>query len=77
VIDLRNYNGEVKLPGYTYITGGRPYGLYTTLGTDESNTITLNIFTKTGVESLPGGSIYGDGATKAAYNKNGKFTMTI
>ena len=26
LIDLRNYNGEFKLPGNTYITGGRPYG---------------------------------------------------
>ena len=24
LIDLRNYNGEFKLPGNTYITGGRP-----------------------------------------------------
>ena len=53
------------MPGNTYITGGRPYGQNTTLGTDESNTITLNIFTKTGVESLNGASIYGDGGTNA------------
>ena len=77
LIDLRNYNGEFKLPGNTYITGGRPYGQNTTLGTDESNTITLNIFTKTGVESLNGASIYGDGGTNAAYTKNGKITMNI
>lgn len=77
LIDLRNYNGEFKLPGNTYITGGRPYGQNTTIGTDESNTITLNIFTKTGVESLNGASIYGDGGTNAAYTKNGKITMNI
>lgn len=65
------------MPGNTYITGGRPYGQNTTLGTDESNTITLNIFTKTGVESLNGASIYGDGGTNAAYTKNGKITMNI
>ncbi|MEM5198777.1 hypothetical protein AACB42_14170, partial [Enterococcus faecium] len=39
--------------------------------------ITLNIFTKTGVESLNGASIYGDGGTNAAYTKNGKITMNI
>ena len=64
------------MPGNTYITGGQYYGQNTTLGTDESNTITLNIFTKTGVESL-NGSIYGDGGTNAAYTKNGKITMNI
>ncbi|MGH2227133.1 hypothetical protein, partial [Enterococcus faecalis] len=61
----------------TYITGGGPYGQNTTLGTDEANTITVNILTKTGVESLNGASSYGDGGTNAAYTKNGKVTMNI
>ncbi|MGH2322935.1 hypothetical protein, partial [Enterococcus faecalis] len=39
LIDVRNYNGEFKLPGNTYITGCLPYVQNTTLGTDESNTI--------------------------------------
>ncbi|MBO1300250.1 MULTISPECIES: hypothetical protein [unclassified Enterococcus] len=77
LIDLRNYDGEFKLPGNTYITGGRPYGQNTTLGTNTDNTITLNIFTKPGVDSLNGASIYGDGGTNATYTKNGSIKMNI
>lgn len=77
LIDLRNYTGDFKLPGNTYITGGRPYGQNTNLGTDIVNTITLNIFTKVGTDSLNGASIYGDGGTNAANTKNGKILMNI
>lgn len=77
LIDLRNYDGEFKLPGNTYITGGRPYGQNTNLGTSADNTITLNIFTKPGVDSLNGASIYGDGGSNAVYTKNGSIQMNI
>ncbi|MDR1567946.1 MAG: hypothetical protein LBS33_04645 [Streptococcaceae bacterium] len=79
-IDLRNYDNEFKLPSNTFISGGRPYDHNTNLGTDESNTITLNIFTKPGVNSLNGADIYGDGGgstNSASSAKSGKIIMNI
>lgn len=76
-IDLRNYDGDFKLPTGTSVTGGRPAGVNTNLGTDENNTITLNIYAKPGVDSLAGANIYGDGGTNAANTKSGKIIMNI
>lgn len=76
-IDLRNYQGDFKLPSGTSISGGRPYNGTTFLGTSEQNTITLNIYLKDGVDSLAGANVYGDGGTRATNTKNGKITMNI
>ncbi|MGC2996767.1 hypothetical protein, partial [Enterococcus faecalis] len=66
-IDLRNNNREFKLPSGTSISGGVPYNGTTYLGTDVSNTITLNIYTKPGSDVLIGAAIYGDGARTSSY----------
>ncbi len=76
-IDLRNYNREFKLPSGTFISGGVPYNGTTNLGTDASNTITLNIYTKPGSDVLNGAAIYGDGARTSSYTKSGKIIMNI
>lgn len=77
-IDLRKSDKEFKLPTGTYITGGRPYGVNTNLGTNEQNTITMNIFTKPGVDSLNGATIYGDGGGTSGNNtKSGSIKMNI
>ncbi|EGO8081575.1 hypothetical protein FBR87_002628 [Enterococcus faecalis] len=76
-IDLRNYNREFKLPSGTSISGGVPYNGTTNLGTDASNTITLNIYTKPGSDVLNGAAIYGDGARTSSYTKSGKIIMNI
>ena len=76
-IDLRNYNREFKLPSGTSISGGVPYNGTTNLGTDDSNTITLNIYTKPGSDVLNGAAIYGDGARTSSYTKSGKIIMNI
>ncbi|MBP2099132.1 beta strand repeat-containing protein [Enterococcus rivorum] len=76
-IDLRNYNGEFKLPTGTSISGGVPYNVGTNLGTDTNNTITLNIYTKPGTDALNGANIYGDGGSTAGNTKSGKIIMNI
>lgn len=76
-IDLRNYNGEFKLPTGTYISGGDPYNSTNTVGTDSSNTITLNIFTKPGSDVLNGADIYGDGGYSANNTKSGAINVNI
>lgn len=66
--------------GGTYICGGRPYGAGTGiyLGTDTSNTITLNIFADADTEDvLNGAKIYGDGGTGAANTKSGSIAINI
>ncbi|WP_427813276.1 hypothetical protein ACQKTA_07155 [Enterococcus sp. 22-H-5-01] len=77
LIDLRGYHGEFKLPTGTSISGGRPYGANTNLGSSTDNTITLDIFTKPGSDVLNGADIYGDGGTAAANTKSGKIQMNI
>ena len=51
-LDLRNYDGEFKLPSGTNISGGNPFNSTNIVGTDTSNTITLNIYTKTRIGCL-------------------------
>ena len=77
-IDLRHYEKEFKLPTGTYITGGRPFNVNTNLGSTDKNTITMNIFTKPGVDSLNGATIYGDGGGNSGANtKSGSIKMNI
>ncbi|MGM0125947.1 hypothetical protein IGI37_003348 [Enterococcus sp. AZ194] len=77
-IDLRNYDGEFRLPTGTSISAGVPYGNNRSeVGKDSSKTITLNIYTKPGSDALDGASIYGDGAVNASQTKSGSITMNI
>ncbi|MBS7577360.1 hypothetical protein HOY36_07395 [Enterococcus sp. MMGLQ5-2] len=76
-IDLRNYDGEFKLPAGTYISGGNPYGSANIVGTNSSNKITLNIFTKPGSDVLNGADIYGDGGYFANSTKSGAINVNI
>ncbi len=77
ILDFRNYAGEFKLPSGTSITGGRPYGSNTTLGTSATDEINLQIYTKSGVDSLNGATIYGDGGTSNTNSKIGKITIDV
>lgn len=78
-IDLRNYQGQFRLPSGTNISGGRPPGNNTTLGTDENNTITVNILTAAGSDVLNGAIIFGDGGPtgSAGNGRSGKINMNI
>ena len=76
-LDLRNYDGEFKLPSGTNISGGNPYNSTNIVGTDTSNTITLNIYTKPGSDVLNGATIYGDGGRVASNTRSGKIIMNI
>ena len=76
-IDLRNYDGEFKLPSGTNISGGNPFNSTNIVGTDSSNTITLNIYTKPGSDALNGATIYGDGGRTASNTRSGKIYMNI
>jgi hypothetical protein len=76
-LDLRNYDGEFKLPSGTNISGGNPFNSTNIVGTDDSNTITLNIYTKPGSDVLNGATIYGDGGRTAGNTKSGKIIMNI
>lgn len=76
-VDLRNYEGEFKLPSGTSISGGNPFNSTNIVGTDTSNTITLNIYTKPGSDVLNGATIYGDGGRTASNTRSGKIMMNI
>ena len=76
-LDLRNYDGEFKLPSGTNISGGNPFNSANIVGTDTSNTITLNIYTKPGSDVLNGATIYGDGGRTASNTRSGKIMMNI
>lgn len=78
-IDLREYNGKFGLPSGTNISGGRPPGNNTTLGTDENNMITVNILTAAGSDVLNGAIIFGDGGPtgSAGNGRIGKINMNI
>ena len=76
-LDLRNYDGEFKLPSGTNISGGNPFNSTNIVGTDTSNTITLNIYTKPGSDVLNGATIYGDGGRTASNTRSGKIMMNI
>lgn len=76
-LDLRNYNGEFALPSGTNISGGNPFNSTNIVGTDSSNTITLNIYTKPGSDALNGATIYGDGGRTASNTRSGKIYMNI
>lgn len=78
-IDLREYDGEFKLPGGTSISGGRPFNAVdnNVLGDSKDNTILLEIYTKPGVDSLNGATIYGDGGTAAAPTKSGSIKVRM
>lgn len=75
-IDLREGN-PFKLPKGISITGGRPDGRNTSLGTNEDNKITLNIYTGSGADVLNGATIYGDGGTLQDKTKSGSIVMNI
>ncbi|MFS1011000.1 hypothetical protein [Enterococcus casseliflavus] len=76
-LDLRNYDGEFALPSGTNISGGNPFNSTNIVGTDSSNTITLNIYTKPGADALNGATIYGDGGRTASNTRSGKIYMNI
>ena len=76
-LDLRNYDGEFALPSGTNISGGNPFNSTNIVGTDSSNTITLNIYTKPGSDALNGATIYGDGGRTACNTRSGKIYMNI
>lgn len=76
-LDLRNYDGEFALPSGTNISGGNPFNSTNIVGTDSSNTITLNIYTKPGSDALKGATIYGDGGRTASNTRSGKIYMNI
>ncbi|SFE62501.1 hypothetical protein SAMN04487887_1261, partial [Enterococcus casseliflavus] len=76
-LDLRNYDGEFALPSGTNISGGNPFNSTNIVGTDSSNTITLNIYTKPGSDALNGATIYGDGGSTAANTRSGKININI
>lgn len=76
-IDLRDYEGEFKLPSGTNISGGNPFNSTNIVGTDSTNTITLNIYTKPGSDALNGATIYGDGGSTAANTRSGKININI
>lgn len=76
-LDLRNYDGEFALPSGTNISGGNPFNSTNIVGTDSSNTITLNIYTKPGSDALNGATIYGDGGRNASNTRSGKIYMNI
>ncbi|MGM0126394.1 hypothetical protein IGI37_003823 [Enterococcus sp. AZ194] len=76
-IDLREYDGQFGLPTGTSISGGIPYAGTTKLGTNTSNTVTLNVFTKPGLDVLNGASLYGDGGSSAVNTKSGSIIMNI
>lgn len=76
-LDLRNYDGEFALPSGTNISGGNPFNGTNIVGTDSSNTITLNIYTKPGSDALNGATIYGDGGRTASNTRSGKIYMNI
>ncbi|MBX9114821.1 hypothetical protein HCG83_00750 [Enterococcus casseliflavus] len=76
-LDLRNYDGEFALPSGTNISGGNPFNSTNIVGTDSSNTITLNIYTKPGSDALNGATIYGDGGRTASNTRSGKIYMNI
>ena len=76
-LDLRDYDGEFALPSGTNISGGNPFNSTNIVGTDSSNTITLNIYTKPGSDALNGATIYGDGGRTASNTRSGKIYMNI
>lgn len=76
-LDLRNYDGDFALPSGTNISGGNPFNGTNIVGTDSSNTITLNIYTKPGSDALNGATIYGDGGRTASNTRSGKIYMNI
>ncbi len=76
-LDLRNYEGTFALPSGTYISGGNPYNSTNIVGTDASNTITLNIFTKPGSDALNGATVYGDGGRTASNTRSGNIYINI
>ena len=76
-LDLRNYDGEFALPSGTNISGGNPFNSTNIVGTDSSNTITLNIYTKPGSDALNGATIYGDGGRTASNTRSGKMYRNI
>ncbi|MDB1691594.1 hypothetical protein PMV44_07115 [Enterococcus casseliflavus] len=76
-LDLRNYDGEFALPSGTNISGGNPFNSRNIVGTDSSNTITLNIYTKPRSDALNGATIYGDGGRTASNTRSGKIYMNI
>ena len=76
-LDLRDYDGEFALPSGTNISGGNPFNSTNIVGTDSSNTITMNIYTKPGSDALNGATIYGDGGRTASNTRSGKIYMNI
>ncbi|MGH1815555.1 WxL domain-containing protein [Enterococcus casseliflavus] len=76
-IDLREYEGEFSLPAGTHISGGNPFNSTNIVGTNSSNTITLNVYTKPGSDVLNGATIYGDGGQLAANTRSGKIYINV
>ena len=68
-LDLRTDKASTfKLPKNTNISAGKPDSArssYVSVGKDENSTLTLNIFTKPGVDVLNGATILGDSAPNA------------
>ncbi|WP_430610891.1 WxL domain-containing protein [Enterococcus sp. DIV0876] len=76
-IDVREYEGQFHLLPATYIAGGHAISNRGTIGTDASNTITLNIYMKPGSDALNGARIYGDGCLTASNSRSGQIYMNI
>lgn len=77
-IDLRNSTVPFSLPAGTNISGGTPVGSTTSiLGTNALNTITLNIYTGSGSNSLSGANIYGDGTATQTNTRSGSIFINI
>lgn len=79
-IDLRGPEGDTfVLPQGTNISAGKPdssRASSTYIGTDETNTMTLNIYTKPGSDKLNGAVLLGD-SEPAANTKSGKVNINI
>lgn len=75
-IDFRNYSGDFKVPAGSFISAGLASGSTGSLGETVADSATLNIYTKPGVDSLQGSTIYGTVGT-AASNKIGSIYMNI
>lgn len=79
-IDLRGPEGDTfVLPQGTNISAGKPdssRASSTNIGTDETNTMTLNIYTKPGSDKLNGAVLLGD-SEPAANTKSGKININI
>lgn len=79
-LDLRTESAATfTLPKNTNISAGKPdsaRSAYVSVGKDEQTTLTLNIFTKPGVDVLNGATILGD-STPNANTTAGKIIMNI